>query len=78
MLRSSTAILMDKHQLRTESQYGFRLNRPTLIAIIESIEESGIDHKNDVMGYLLILKKAFDTIDHDILINKLERYGIRG
>lgn len=47
--------------------------------IIEAIEEitSAIDQKNYVMGVVVELKKAFDTIKNDILINKLERYGIR-
>ena len=45
--------------------------------LIENMCES-IDKKKYVMGIFIDLKKAFDTIDHNILLNKLYHYGIRG
>ena len=45
--------------------------------LIENICESA-DKKKYVMRIFIYLKKAFDTIDHNILLNKLYHYGIRG
>ena len=45
--------------------------------LVENICES-IDKKKYVMGIFIDLKKAFDTIDHSILLDKLYHYGIRG
>ncbi len=39
---------------------------------------SAIDKKKFAVGVFIDLKKAFDTIDHNILLEKMERYGIRG
>ncbi|XP_013867620.1 RNA-directed DNA polymerase from mobile element jockey [Austrofundulus limnaeus] len=71
---------IDKHKLITESQYGFRANRSTALALVDSVEEitNSIDQKQYTIGIFLDLKKAFDTINHNILIRKLELYGIRG
>ena len=50
------------------------------MALIELIEEltSSVDNKQFAVGVFIDLKKAFDTIDHELLIQKMDRYGIRG
>ena len=61
-------------------QFGFRKNHSTalsLINLINKIAES-IDRNEVTIGVFLDLSKAFDTLDHEILLNKLEHYGIRG
>ena len=50
------------------------------MAIIDFIEyvTTALDKKKHVMGIFIDLKKAFDTIDHEILMKKLYQYGLRG
>ena len=52
----------------------------TNLPVLELVEEltSSIDKKNKTIGLFIDLKKAFDTIDHDISLKKLDRYGVRG
>ena len=48
-----------------------------LIDLVDNIY-CNFDAKKYTVGVFLDLAKAFDTIDHTILINKLQCYGIRG
>ena len=51
---------INKHRLLTESQYGFRSNRATSLALIDSVEEitNSIDQKEYTVGIFIDLKKS--------------------
>uniref|UniRef100_A0A3B3C2G3 Reverse transcriptase domain-containing protein n=1 Tax=Oryzias melastigma TaxID=30732 RepID=A0A3B3C2G3_ORYME len=71
---------LENHNILCEQQYGFRPNRTTTLALIDLVENisNAIDNKQYAIGVFLDLTKAFDTINHHLLLRKLYCYGIRG
>jgi hypothetical protein len=73
-------LFTNKHNILTDAQHGFRDNKSNETAnqlFIENFQES-VDKEIYVLGLFFYLTKAYDVINHEIILTKLEYYGLRG
>ena len=71
---------LEKQKSIYEHQYGFRKKHSTIHALISITDKirDALDNKSLAIGVFIDFQKAFDTVNHEILLNKLDHYGIRG
>ena len=71
---------LDVYKILVSCQFGFRKLHSSCMALMALMDKliSSLENKEFVIGIFLDFSKAFDNVDHDILLCKLSHYGIRG
>lgn len=80
ILYESIEKFLSKHNILCEEQMGFRKNKNINLAVYTLLKDimKSVDSKTPICAVYTDMTKAFDSVDHQILINKLSIYGIRG
>jgi retron-type reverse transcriptase len=73
-------VFIDRNGIVTDAQHGFRANRSTVTALQDFVNDvqTAVDNKMNPIRLFINLSKAYDVLDHKLLLNKLNEYGIRG
>lgn len=71
---------LERHNILTHEQKGFRRSKTINMAIFDFLKNiyNKVDTKVPICAVYCDMTQAFDYVSHDILLNKLEAYGIRG
>ena len=69
---------LELNNILSKDQYGFRKKYSTKLSLINLVNTllTSIDEGKITLGIFIDLKKAFDTINHDILLNKMSHYAM--
>ena len=80
MVYNQLVSYLDRHNIISGEQYGFRKGRTTCNAFVNLTNYiyRELDNGMYVFSLFVDFKKAFDSVDHDILLCKLYHYGVRG
>lgn len=70
----------DNNNLLSNNQYGFRPGHSTEMALLATTNKlhNALHNSESCAGIFLDLSKAFDTINHEVLLHKLTLHGMRG
>ena len=80
LIRDAIVDHMTEYNLYSSSQHGFRKQRSCMSQLIEVMDNftQMIEDGHDIDIIYLDFKKAFDSVPHERLLNKLSSYGIQG
>lgn len=80
VLATRIVSFLESNNILSHNQHGFRENQSTMSALLSFLNliYKALDEGNKVIALFVDLSKAFDCVDHNILLKKMELYGLRG